>query len=190
MFVTVAARNRGAGFRPAEVFHVLPATVVLRSRTCTTMPDPETPKRIALFNTVVGLAFAQLYDAFPFPVRIDEEKIADAMGIIRERFTAGDGEPGYETKRLDDDASFEDLCEHTFIWLRAEGFIRWDSREAVLTSKALLTMNAVPAGLTAEKSLGSQLGDAAKEAGNAAGRAAIGDIVGQVIGGVAKSLFG
>ncbi|MGU3536802.1 hypothetical protein [Methylobacterium sp. A54F] len=153
----------------------------------------EKAARIDYFNTIVGLIFAQLYENFPIPTDLDEEAIADAMGIekkVPKGFDASEGV--YEFGLLPSGDSFHLILSASREWLRDEGFIRAGGEmatvEPVLTSKALAIMSSTPAGLTPDKpgeTLGKQIVGAARGAGKTAGNAAIGNLVGQVIGGVA-----
>lgn len=156
----------------------------------------EGAKRIDHFNTMVGLIFAQLYEQFPLESEIDQGALADAMGVSKEDANVFHDRPIYNFGKLPSGDQFYSLMVYSLKWLREEEFIRAKGenadRHVVLTSKALVAMNAVPPGLKHQDSLGSQLVGAAKGAGRNASNAAIGDIVGQIIGagfGLAKGLF-
>lgn len=148
--------------------------------------------RIDHFNTMVGHIFAQLYESFPVPRDIDEVAIADAMGVPK-RKRAGAFTELYDFGNLESGDPFGALLLPTLIWLRDEGFIRAEGRDypasdIILTSKALVAMNATPAGL--DKPLGARLSDAAKDGGKAVGNAAMTEIVGQVLGSVVRGWMG
>lgn len=152
-----------------------------------------TPKNIELFNQLVGLIFADLYEHFPLPIgTLNAVRYAKNFGIEVKELN---GEPFFDRDTIPDtDVKFSFLFSSTKTWLFDEGFIAGDNayqpdlRWAVLTSKALLALNMMPASL--KKPLGEELKDALKDAGTEAGKAAIGETVGRIIGAVAGGFIG
>jgi hypothetical protein len=154
-------------------------------------------KRIDHFNTMVGLIFAQLYESFPIATEIDEAAIADAMEVTKTRNPNIEWQEVYEFGALPSGDPFRTILWAALVWLRDEGFIRGEGRDLpvsdiILTSKALLAMNAIPEGL--DKPLGARLTDAAKDGGKAVGNAAMSatmsEIVGQVLGSALRGWMG
>ncbi|PLX36223.1 MAG: hypothetical protein C0606_16120 [Hyphomicrobiales bacterium] len=148
------------------------------------------PRNIDLFNELVGLVFAQLYDRFPVASNIDRKKIGEAIGL--ELISSEINKKGQEQVKFVDPVeglSFERLLLNTTRWLIHEGFIRSERNDAmvsvVLTSKALTALNAMPASLVPqedERSFGDQLSGLARETATEARRSAITKIVGEVVG--------
>ncbi|MCW2286606.1 hypothetical protein M2323_004372 [Rhodoblastus acidophilus] len=150
------------------------------------------------FNTLTGLIFDELYRSFPLPISyFHGDKALATMGVEISYTTSEffDEElpneygnlPGTEIK------SYRFLIE-TLSWLRTEGFILADgdhaNRDVVLTSKALTALNATPATLKGEESLGKQIGKAAKNVGAETGKQTIGQLVSWVFGFAVKGYFG
>ncbi len=109
-------------------------------------------KRIDHFNTMVGLIFAQLYENFPIPTEIDEAAIADAMGVTKTPNSAREHKQQFDFEDLPSGDPFLAVFWAALTWLRDEGFIRGGGRDLpigdiILTSKALVAMNATPEGL-------------------------------------------
>ncbi|HEV7345793.1 MAG TPA: hypothetical protein VGN60_09215 [Devosia sp.] len=145
---------------------------------------------IETFNTLVGLIFGQLYEAFPVPVGLNTDEIAQTLGVqgytVREILTGRDIVA--EWGELMDGSAFWSFYSSALSWLCEEGLIRQvEPYEYVLTSAALTALNARPDAL--KEPLGRRLAGAAGSAASEAGRAAIGEVVGQVIGGVFKVIL-
>jgi hypothetical protein len=133
------------------------------------------------FNTIAGLVFAQLYDAFPAPKDIDRTVIANAMGA-----------EGNDWGRhiLPSGRSVGDMLAHTIGWLKQEGyFVHYGARpaaNAVLTEKGLIAMSKVPSGL--KNSVGRELLKEAKTSKANLNYSGIGDLIGGIFGGFTKSI--
>jgi hypothetical protein len=138
---------------------------------------PEVPANIKEFNMIAGLIFAQLYRAFPAAEDIDRETIAKAIG-------GGD-------HKLPSGRSVNEMIGYTIGWLNVEGFTRafgaHPSQRAMLTTRGLTAMNAVPSGL--KETLGTEL-KKATEPGSSLNLGAIGDLIGGIFGGAVKSMAG
>ncbi len=142
---------------------------------------PSVPSNIEEFNKIAGLIFAQLYRAFPITEDIDRNAIAKAFDV---------SEGNWANHKLPSGRSFNDLLAHTIGWLRAEEYTKafgsHPAERVVLTTKGLMAMNAVPAGL--KETVGSELRKVAeRSSGPDLGR--IGDLAGGVIGGIWKSVM-
>jgi hypothetical protein len=139
----------------------------------------ELPPNIQEFNKVVGLVFAQLYEAFPQTKNLDRAAIAKAMGV---------SETDWTTHIFPSGMSFAHMLAHTLGWLNAEGFIRsaggHPAEMVTLTHKGLVALNAVPTGLQ------QSIGTAVVEGGRAGDLSRIGDLVGGVLGGFTKTIAG
>jgi hypothetical protein len=139
---------------------------------------PEVPANIQEFNTIAGLIFAQLYEAFPIVVNIDNSRIAKAIGV--------EGE--WSKHELTSGRSFGEVLAYTTSWLAAEEYTRWagghPAERVTLTSKGLAALNAVPSGL--KQSVGNELKNAT--ARGSLDLSKIGDLIGGVIGGFTRSM--
>jgi|ERR1700758_5027657 hypothetical protein len=139
---------------------------------------PGEPPNIEEFNTIAGLIFAQLYEAFPVPIDIDTEGIARAMGV------AGD----LTSHKMSSGRNFSEIMVQTFCWLNDEQYIRTPSavyKQVTLTTKGLGAMSAIPSGL--KKSVGTELSNAVKE-GPQPDLSRISDLAGSFLGGFMKSI--
>jgi hypothetical protein len=139
-----------------------------------------TPANIAEFNTIVGLVFAQLYEAFPMSVDlIDRDGIAKAMGITGE----------WSTHRLPSGRTFNEILAYTIGWLSSQRYTMshgaHPAERVTLTDKGLAALNRMPEGLTG--TVGSELVKAKSETGRR-DWSGFGDLVGGIIGGYQKSI--
>jgi hypothetical protein len=141
------------------------------------------PPNIAEFNLIVGLIFAQLYEAFPVLVPIiDREAIAKIMGV----------EPGaWAAHKLPSGRSFSEVLAHTMSWLAAQNYIiaagSHPAERVTLTDKGLSALNAMPSGL------GGTVGQELVKASSEPSRrdwAQLGELVGGMFAGAAKGLAG
>ena len=169
-------------------------------------------ENIDIFNEMVGLIFDQLYRAFPEPRPIDlttlagglrigwtdVEKEKETLASLGARLNAQRAQAPEtltvikrEFDALPDAGGFEARVSHTVSWLEDEGFVRLAAKypkRYVLTSKTLLALNAIPAGL--KKPLGAKLGEVLKGFGTEAGRAAISQAVSQIFGEASRPFVG
>ncbi len=100
-----------------------------------------------VFNTGAALAFAKLYEAFPYQIKL-------------------------EVAELDPDADRETIITygHGIEWLIAEGFMKGESVwqepttfiEAILTSKGFAVLNSIPDALREKQPLGKRITTALK----------------------------
>lgn len=152
-------------------------------------------ENIERFNTMVGVMLDQLYRSFPVPAAVDFEEVYSAVGLDYSVKNVPSRTSDGHTVTIVLDNEGNDVSDEfrvfglaAFEWLRAEDFIRTRSLRsslgAVLTSKALLAMNAKLGKL--DPSLGTQLGDVVKDAGKTAGNSAISETVGLIIGAAVK----
>jgi hypothetical protein len=146
------------------------------------MPEAAAPN-ITEFNTIAGLIFAQLYDAFPLPEDIDRPGIAEAMGANR---------ADWPQHILPSARTMNHVMAYTIGWLKDEGYIRKYAHHSaagamVLSEKALRAMNATPSELN--RPVGLELKNAAGSGGSP-NLSAIGDLIGGIFGGYTKSLGG
>jgi hypothetical protein len=142
--------------------------------------NKEVPANIAEFNTIVGLIFAQLYEAFPVSVDlIDRDGIARAMGVV------GD----WSAHKLPSGRTLNEMMAYTIAWLAAQGYMlssgAHPAERVTLTDKGLAALNRVPQGLAG--TVGSELVKAKSDAGRR-DWSGIGDLVGSIIGGYQKSV--
>ena len=140
----------------------------------------EIPSNVAEFNTIAGLIFAQLYPKFPDLVNIDREAIAKAMGVT---------ESDWGKHKLESGRSFSAALSLTTAWLEMEGYIKsagsFPGERAILTTKGLTAMNAIPSGL--KQTLGTAVVTAAA---GPIDLSRVGDLVGGIFGGFTKSMGG
>jgi hypothetical protein len=144
---------------------------------------PKLPPNIEEFNTIAGLIFAQLYQAFPILVDlIDRQAVAKAMGVGAD----------LATHKLPSGRSFADVFVHTISWLNAEDYIKaaggHPAERVTLSTKGLAAMNAVPPGL--EHSLGSELTKAAGDHSAPGVATRVAEIMGAFAGSFTKSFTG
>jgi hypothetical protein len=78
-------------------------------------PPKKPPQNIEEFNIIAGLAFAQLYKAFPARVDIDRQAIAKEMGFSPDT--------DLSKHRLQSGRSFSEILAYTLSWLQDEKFI-------------------------------------------------------------------
>ena len=140
---------------------------------------PNLPPNIEEFNTITGLIFAQLYQAFPVQVpHIDRQAIAAVMDV-----------GGDQSVKLKSGRSFADVLGSTVTWLIEENFIisrgPLAGERAVLSEKGLSALNAVPSGL--KQPLGSELAEAARGDSSSGIAARIAEVMGSFSGGFTKS---
>jgi hypothetical protein len=114
------------------------------------------PPNIAEFNTIVGLIFAQLYEAFPVLVDlIDRNSIAKAMGVM------GD----WSAHKLPSGRTFNEMLAYTIAWLSAQNYAlasgSHPAERVTLTDKGLAALNRMPKGLAT--TVGSELVKAKSE---------------------------
>jgi hypothetical protein len=122
------------------------------------------------FDEYTALVFARLYETFPIRVNLfDHDVIPD---------TWKDGK--FNPEAYDSDS---ELVRATIIWLKEAGYI--DGRisnlglfEAVLTSKGLEVLKAVPSSLSTGPSLGERIADAVKEEGRETMRSLVSEALG------------
>jgi hypothetical protein len=148
---------------------------------CAVADQPKKPPpNIEEFNIIAGLAFAQLYKAFPARIDINREAIAKEMGIDTDL-----------SHRLPSGRPFSEILAYTLSWLQDEKFINGSGPEhaswqkLVLSQKGLAAMNAVPAEIT--ESYGSKLATASGES-SAASKVA--EVMGSFFGSFTKSWLG
>lgn len=137
------------------------------------------PPNIQEFNEIVGVIFAQLYDAHPVDRNVHAEEVASTLGVS-------------PSVTLPSGRSFNVVFEATARWLHEQHYIQTtyggNPREHIfLTDKALTAMNVVPPALG--RSRGSELVDATKEAKTESGRANLAGLVGTLIGSIIKSII-
>ena len=141
----------------------------------------DTPPNIKEFNTIAGLIFAQLYDAFPAVINVEAMAVARAMGIEGEAWNG---------HVLPSGQSFMAAFSNTIGWLGDEDFTRYrggSPEEGVrLTSKGLAAMNVVPLGL--KQSVGTALAQSAQKGSVDFSR--VGDLIGGTIAGFTKRIGG
>jgi hypothetical protein len=143
-------------------------------------PKAAVPANIAEFNTIVGLVFAQLYEAFPVAVDlIDRDGIAKAMGITGE----------WSAHRLPSGRTFNEMLAYTMAWLSAQRYTissgAHPAERVTLTDKGLAALNRMPQGLAG--TVGSEL-IKAKSDSDRRDWSVFGDLVGGAIGGFTKSI--
>lgn len=148
---------------------------------------------IETFNTLAALVFEQLYEEFPVPVMLDNDEIAQSLGVQGYRVREAPGFPGSKIVtdygELLDGSSFWQFYQAALTWLQDEGLVREpEDRHFVLTSAALTALNAQPDAL--KEPLGKRLQGVAGKATSEAGRAAIAEAVGQVIGVAFRHFLG
>jgi hypothetical protein len=136
----------------------------------------EVPINIQEFNTIAGLIFAKLSQSHPLPTDIDGATIASLYGIE-------------ETAVLPSGRVFSDLFTYTLIWLNDEHYTSTraghPAQRAVLTTRGLQAMNAVPSSLS-KTTVAVELQKASKN--SAINLSMIGELVGSAIGGLTKTL--
>jgi hypothetical protein len=140
------------------------------------------PPNIQEFNTIAGLVFAQLYEAFPSRKNIDYDRVARAMGVEGNDWSA---------HKLPSGRGLRATISETIDWLNSEEFIRSHGlsppERVTLTTKGLAVMNAVPEGL--KEKLGVELTKAINKApSSGVNMSAIGDLMGSFFGGLVKSI--
>jgi hypothetical protein len=140
----------------------------------------EVPANIGEFNTIVGLIFAQLYEAFPVLVDlIDRDGIAKAMGVTE----------NWPAHKLPSGRTLNEMMAYTIAWLAAQRYTMSSgahpAERVTLTDKGLAALNRMPQGLSG--TVGSELVKARSETGRR-DWAGIGDLVGGVLGGFTKSV--
>ncbi|MGK2740525.1 hypothetical protein ACSHT0_06485 [Tepidicaulis sp. LMO-SS28] len=124
------------------------------------------------FNEQAARLFAHLYESFPEPV---DCAYAELLGDLEEKRS---DEP-LEWLEVD-----EQFARSTMSWLvnedfiDAQGFDTAAMRGAVLTSKGLQILNAVPVALQTQASIGDELKDAVKQGA----RDKIKELVGKILG--------
>jgi hypothetical protein len=138
---------------------------------------PKIQANIDDFNKVVGLVFAQLYQAFPTPIDIDRHAIARALGVP-------DGE--WPTYMMPSGRSFNDVLLQTIGWLELEEYTKLWGARVVLSTKGLQAMNAVPSPL--KQTVGTELQKAAGGSSGTYDWSRIGDLIGGIFGGYTKSM--
>ena len=155
---------------------------------------PDAPKNIENFNLIVGLVLLQLYESFPVEHDIDEEKIANAIGVAKES-SAEELWPGqfiYNYGEVPGGGNFREFLWATLKWLRSEGIIRARGdiadRDVVLSAVGLELMKRTPTSLGS--SFGDKLVEAGKDIGTDVGKSALSNVVGEFTGYVAKGLMG
>lgn len=107
------------------------------------------------FDEYAGLVLQHLHHHFPTPVTVD----AGLIGIDTNTGYIKPLDGGMATYTERSISKEEGFFVDTVQWLIAEGYIRaqgnkWCLREAVLTSKGLEALNAIPACLNGSPSLG------------------------------------
>jgi hypothetical protein len=136
------------------------------------------PPNIQEFNTLAGLVFAQLYEAFPSRKNIDYVRVARGIGVEGDDWSA---------HKLPSGRALRATISETIDWLNAEEFIRsHPSEQVTLTTKGFAAMNAVPEGL--KEKLGVELTRAINKApSSGVNMSGIGDLMGSFFGGLIKS---
>jgi hypothetical protein len=151
-------------------------------------------KRQDEFDTMVVLVMAQLYDAFPIEIEIEERSIAEKMGIEIEEIerSYGESEPRYNYGKLGSAVYFHNMFYSTLKWLRSERYIRAEgdfaTKDVVLSKFGLAALKKAPSGLNPAATVGEMLAEAAKTVGKEAGRATIASVIGDLIGSAAGVL--
>ncbi|PLX37100.1 MAG: hypothetical protein C0606_11360 [Hyphomicrobiales bacterium] len=150
------------------------------------------PRNIDLFNEVVGLIFAQLYESFPVVTEIDRRMIGEGLGLKLLHDTPGPlGTKSIKFADPIDGMKFDDFLRSAASWLVSEGFVRSLHGDClshiVLTSKALAALNMMPEVVEA-KTPGTSLTELANDVATDTRRAAITKIVGEVIGYAVKAV--
>src|SRR5690348_4049646 len=101
--------------------------------------QPE-PANIREFNQIAALVFAQLYQAFPDVVNIDQKAIAMAIGAP---------EQSWDAHRMGAGRSAPAVISLAVGWLASEGYIRAfggsPGERVTLTTRGLAAMKAIPA---------------------------------------------
>lgn len=139
----------------------------------------ELPANIDHFNTMVAVIFSDLYAEFPISTDIPVEAYAErAFGSDARSLLISSRPTTY-------------WVLETLKFLRAEGFIATGEnvlRDVRLTSKALVSLNAVPDSLYKKETIGSRLSGIAAGAGTEAGRETIAQTIGAIFGAALKSM--
>ncbi|MEP3474674.1 MAG: hypothetical protein ABJN57_00490 [Hyphomicrobiales bacterium] len=135
---------------------------------------------IDLFNMYVGAVFAETYEHFPLPIKIDCQK------VVSDLLCANENTPSSEIHKR------HMIASATVEWLIKEGYVEGQQKGSqktifkyvVLTSKAFHVLSA------REKdgpSIGTQMVDIAKDASTTAKSATISELVGIAIGSAMKA---
>lgn len=140
-----------------------------------------TASNIQKFDEITGQIFGALYQSFPVAKDLPLEEFVED-GITIDDFL--------ECEVVNENGKFFFACVE---WLAESGYLRFKEKQdpagfthAVLTSKGLEALKAVPASLATSASLGEQLVDATKSGA----KGAIGSLAGEVLSVGSRILTG
>lgn len=150
---------------------------------------------IEAFNALVGVLFAEMYEAFPMWVTLDRDDVAEKLFDILDESSgqfAALYPRGADSFEVVPTVHANRFLKNTLHFLCHEGYLmeKGGRDEYKLTTKSLVALGAFPDALKKHETLGGQLIGAVKDGAVQGSKAAVADIVGRFFGGALRSTLG